>query len=67
MKDLTNIPEKYHSLFTTDWNNGNDSKMISTKRSSMNELFLEFNKWEILEIIKPDVVEEEKIVGFIKD
>jgi hypothetical protein len=66
MKDLVNIPERFHSLFLTDWNKGTESKMTSTERASMAELFLEYNRWDIQRIInskKP--VQKEIMVGFV--
>jgi len=65
MKDLTNIPEKYHLLFTTDWNMGVDSKMKILQRAELNDLFLEYNKWNIQRIIYSNKNVEETIVGFI--
>jgi len=66
MKDLTNIPERFHCLFLTDWNNGNESEMKSVERSQMVDLFLEYNRWDIQRIIdskKP--VYENNMVGFV--
>jgi uncharacterized protein YecA (UPF0149 family) len=68
MKDLTNIPEEFHILFTSDWNKGNESKMSSTQRMYMGELYLNYNKWSIQQSIKPVVKQkEETITGFPKD
>jgi hypothetical protein len=66
MRDLTNIPERFHVLFTTDWNKGNESKMNSIQRGQMGDLYLEYNRWEIQQSIrnkKPD--EPETMVGFV--
>jgi len=66
MKDLTNIPERFHCLFLTDWNNGNESEMKSIDRSEMGDLFLEYNRWDIQRMIdskKP--VQQENMVGFV--
>jgi len=66
MKDLTNIPERFHVLFTTDWNTGNESEMKSTQRGDMNDLYLEYNRWVIREAVKkaqPD--DPEIMVGFV--
>jgi hypothetical protein len=66
MKDLTNIPERFHCLFLTDWNNGNESEMKSVERSQMGDLFLEYNRWDIQRMIdskKP--VQQENMVGFV--
>lgn len=68
MKDLTNIPERFHTLFTTDWNNGNESVMKSLQRVEMNELYLQYNKWEIQDRLIKKIEDGEKtIVGFTKD
>jgi hypothetical protein len=68
MKDLTNIPEEFHILFTSDWNKGNECKMFSTQRMYMGELYLNYNKWSIQQSIKPVVKQkEETITGFPKD
>ena len=67
MKNLANIPERFHILFESDYNAGIDSKMNSLQRGSLNDLFLEYNKWNIQQAIdklKP-VVKEEVIRGFI--
>jgi hypothetical protein len=66
MKDLTNIPERFHCLFTTDWNKGDESKMKNIERIYMVDLFLEYNRWDIQQIIdskKP--IQSEYIGGFI--
>lgn len=64
MKDLTNIPERFHILFQTDWLNGNESKMTAIQRGEMNNLYLEYNRWEIKQRLD-DVIEEEIITqGF---
>lgn len=67
MKDLTNIPEKYHILFTSDWNKGNESTMKPLQRVEMNELQLSFNRYELNLLMKDKLKEEETIVGFVKD
>jgi hypothetical protein len=51
MIDLTNIPTKYHIIFQCDWNTGNESKMSSLDRAKMEALYLEFNKWEMVQRI----------------
>ena len=66
MKDLTNIPERFHCLFLSDWNKGDESKMKTIQRSEMVDLFLEYNRWDIQQIIdskKP--IEPEYKGGFI--
>jgi hypothetical protein len=65
MKDLTNIPEKYHLLFTTDWNMGVDSKMKILQRAELNNLFLEYNKWDIQRIFNSKKIIDDTIVGFV--
>lgn len=66
MKDLTNIPERFHILFESDYNAGIDSKMNSLQRSNLNDLFLEYNKWNIQQAIdKLKPITEEVIKGFI--
>jgi hypothetical protein len=70
MKDLTNIPERFHILFTdVSWSSGNESKMGALQRSNINQLYLEYNKWSIEQIINPPSTnnEEEVVKGFIKD
>jgi hypothetical protein len=68
MKDLTSIPKKYHSVFTTDWNKGNESQMTSLERMEIHNLFLEYNRWEIQKTIQSNrPVEENIIIGFVKD
>ena len=67
MKDLTMIPERFHVLFQTDWLKGNESKMSAIKRSEMNNLYLEYNRWEINQRLNKIIEEEEKpFVGFPK-
>jgi hypothetical protein len=68
MKDLTNIPEKFHILFNSDWNEGDKSKMTSTNRSDINNLYLEYNKWVIQQTLSSKIEKEEEVImGFIKD
>jgi hypothetical protein len=60
-----NIPDKYRILEETDWNHGNDSKMPSTQRGQLNQLWLEYQHWQIQQEInqtftKPDT----EVVGF---
>ena len=68
MKDLTNIPEEFHILFTSDWNIGNESKMSSTERMYMGELYLKYNRWSIQQAINPKPKDEpfKEIIGFEK-
>jgi hypothetical protein len=66
MKNLENIPERFHILFESDYNAGIDSKMKSLQRGALNDLFLEYNKWNIQQAIdKLKPIKEEVIRGFI--
>ncbi len=67
MTELNNIPERFHVLFNTDWNNGIESEMKSLQRGEMNELFLEYNKWDVQRIIDSKKIVDDTIVGFEKD
>lgn len=65
--NLNEIPEQFHILFNSDWNNGNDSNLSSTERSNLNNLYLEYNKWSVkysIQLSKPKI-EEPPTVGFI--
>ena len=66
MKKLANIPERFHILFESDYNAGINSKMNSLQRSNLNDLFLEYNKWNVQQAIdKLKPITEEVIKGFI--
>jgi len=67
--DLNEIPEKFHILFNSDWNNGANSSMKMDDRMECQQLYLEFNKWRIQQTISKTLPtkEEDKPVGFIKD
>jgi hypothetical protein len=69
MIDLTTIPERFHILFSSDWNKGNDSSMNSVQRGLMNELFLEYHHWDVKQqIMKNDINDNEHpFQGFVKD
>ena len=68
MKDLTNIPERFHILFSSDWNKGNESEMTSMNKSDMNNLYLEYNRWVIQQALASKIVQEEEVImGFVKD
>ena len=68
MKDLTNIPERFHCLFDSDWNKGIDCELKSLQRGELNNIFLEYNKWDVQRMIdSKKIIIEETIVGFIKD
>lgn len=67
--DLNEIPEKYHILFTSTWKDGNESTMSAMERADLNQLYLEYNKWQIQIAINKSssTNEENKPIGFIKD
>lgn len=67
MKELNNIPERFHILFQSDWLKGNESKMNAIQRCEMNNLYLEYNRWEIKQRLNLLIEEEEKpFIGFPK-
>ena len=67
MKDLTNIPERYHCLFLTDWNNGDKSEMTILQRNEMSLLYLEYNRWDVQRMINSKIpIEPELNIGFEK-
>jgi hypothetical protein len=42
--------------------------MTSMSKSDMNNLFLEYNRWNIQQALAPKLVQKEEInIGFIKD
>ena len=70
LEELTNeIPDRYLILFLSDWNQGEQSEMKSIERSYLNNLWLEYNKWdiqrkrkiEITSILTPEIIEGEKM------
>lgn len=70
LEELTNeIPDRYSILFLTDWNQGQQSEMKSIERSHLNNLWLEYNKWdiqrkrkiEVTSILTPEIIEGEKM------
>lgn len=67
--DLNEIPERFHILFNSDWNLGNDSNMKIEDRMECERLYLEYNKWKIREAIIKTIStsESDKPKGFIKD
>lgn len=69
MKDLTNIPERFHLLFLTDWFNGNESEMKSIQRGEMNQLFLEYCHWDVKQrLLSKEINQpEDQVQGFVKD
>jgi hypothetical protein len=46
-KDLSNIRERYHEIWTTDWNKGDNSSLSYEERYRISQLWLEFNKQDI--------------------
>jgi hypothetical protein len=67
MKDLTNIPERFHCLFLTDWRNGEESEMGILQRNDLALLYLEYNKWDVQRMIdSKKIIVEDTIVGFEK-
>ena len=46
--NLSEIPEVFHELFTTDWNWGRYSSMKMSERAIMNDLYLEYSRWQRL-------------------
>jgi hypothetical protein len=67
MKDLTNIPERFHTLFLTDWCNGEESEMNILQRNDLAVLYLEYNKWDVQRMIDSKKIVHDTIVGFEKD
>lgn len=68
--NLSEIPECYHELFTTDWNWGKYSSMKMDKRMDLQQLFLEYQHYSMLAMIEdksPSTKYENKPVGFVKD
>jgi hypothetical protein len=70
LEELTNeIPDRYSILFLSDWNQGEQSEMKSIERSHLNNLWLEYNKWdiqrkrkiEVTSILTPEIIEGEKM------
>lgn len=63
--NLEEIPEKFHILFNSDWNEGNESQMTAIHRSQMNELYLEYNKYQIKKSIQQEknMKEFENVIG----
>ena len=51
-QDLTGIPEVYHVLWKTDWNWGEYSKMDMNDRMFMHDLWLEYKRWNVKNIIQ---------------
>jgi hypothetical protein len=65
MKNINNTPEKFHILFECDWNKGVDSKMSTIQRGPLNDLFLEYIRWQVKNEINLTSTKEEVIQGFI--
>jgi hypothetical protein len=66
-QDLNQIPERFHILFNSDWNNGNESEMTSTHRGNLNELYLEYNKYQIQKSIQQSKPVEVPLQGGFDD
>ena len=69
-KNLENIPTKYHSVFTTDWNKGEESTMTAMEKCLMNELYLDYMRWDTFQrrqveicdsILTEEMIEKEKM------
>jgi len=45
--DLSLIPEHFRALFRTDWNWGRHSTMEVENRMFLEELFHDYNRWDI--------------------
>jgi hypothetical protein len=65
--NLDEIPERFHILFNSDWNEGNESEMTSTHRGNLNELYLEYNKYQIKKSIQEKKPKEEIVEGGFDD
>lgn len=58
-------PKKYQELFESDWNKGHQSKTKPLERVRLNQLWLEFNKWQLTnKIIDEKPIDDVKI-GFV--
>jgi len=65
--DLTSIPEHFRALFTTDWNWGNHSTMKVEDRMFLQEIWNDYNRWDIQRMIDSKKIKfEDIIVGFEK-
>jgi len=67
--DFNEIPERFHILFNSDWNEGPNSSLELAKRINCHELYLEYNKWVIKRaIIESSMkIDDDKPKGFVKD
>lgn len=65
--NLDEIPERFHSLFLIDWNNGNDSEVSSLQRGEFNQLQLEYNHWSIKQAINKSKPVEVPLQGGFDD
>jgi hypothetical protein len=64
--DLTSIPKHFRVLFTTDWNWGIHSTMKVEDRMFLQEIWNDYNRWHIQQMIdskKP--IQSEYTGGFI--
>jgi hypothetical protein len=65
--DLTSIPEHFRALFTTDWNWGIHSTMKVEDRMFLQEIYNDYNRWDIQQMIDSKKINvEDTIVGFEK-
>ena len=61
-----NIPEQFLEVFETDWNKGNDSKLLAMERCRIHSLYLEYNKWSMFqEISEIRPLKMNQAMGFI--
>ena len=64
--DLTSMPEHFRVLFTTDWNWGRHSTMKVEDRMLLQEIWNDYNRWDIQRMIdSKKIIIEKPIVGFI--
>ena len=66
-QDLSEIPERFHILFNSDWNEGNESEMTSLHRGNLNELYLEYNKYQTQKSLQQKKPKDEIIEGGFDD
>lgn len=59
------IPKKYESLRDSNWNKGNLSTLSPLERLELMNLWLDYNKWDVLNMRKRDPSNDEIQVGFI--
>ena len=65
--DLTSIPEHFRALFSTDWNWGRHSTMKVEDRMLLQELWNDYNRWDVQRMIDSKrPIEKELNIGFEK-